>query len=154
MIRLFTSALLLTFAFTANAQNLSPELNFETAYKIQEGCLNYAKEHQQTMAIAVYNHHGELISFAKMDGAANGIAEVAKWKGLSAATYQVPTTVTKSWNVPNAPNISGVRGGLPIKTKDGFAIGGIGVSGAASTEDQNCANAGLLLAGLPSTIEE
>jgi len=34
-------------------------------------------------------------------------------------------------------------GGVPILTKDGVQIGGIGVSGATADQDESCAEAGI-----------
>jgi glc operon protein GlcG len=130
------------------AQQQKPVLNFSTAKKIMDGCIAYADSSKSNMAIAIYDAYGQLIHFAKMDGASVGVAKVAQWKGLSAATYQFSTEETSKWNVPTAPDIATVPGGLPIKTKDGFVIGGIGVSGAASSVDVKCAEAGLQAAGL------
>lgn len=129
------------------AQELKPTMNYSTAQTIVKGCIAYAQENKLTMAIAVYDAGGTLISFAKMDGTSSATGNVAQWKGLSAAKYQFATSQTASWNVPTAPDIATAAGGLPIKTKDGF-IGGVGVSGAASSVDVQCAIAGLKEAGL------
>jgi glc operon protein GlcG len=130
------------------AQQLKPVLTLSAAKKIMDGCMAYADSSKLNMAIAIYNTDAQLIYFVKMDGASVGTAKVAQWKGLSAATYQFSTEETGKWTVPNAPDIATVPGGLPIKTKDGNILGGIGVSGAASSVDVKCAEAGLKAAGL------
>jgi glc operon protein GlcG len=130
------------------AQELKPTFNFTTAKKIMEGCIAYANSNKLHMAIAIYDAYGQLIHFVKMDGTSVGTAKVAQWKGLSAATYQFSTAETATWNVPNAPDIATVPGGLTIKTVEGILIGGIGVSGAAASVDVKCAEAGLKIAGL------
>jgi glc operon protein GlcG len=135
--------LLIFLRFNTNAQDQKPSLSFTTAQKILKGCVDYAETNQLKMAIAIYDVSGQLISFARMDGASVGSAKVAQWKGLSAATYQFSTEETAKWNVPNAPDIATVPGGILIKTKEGFVIGAIGVSGAASSVDVKCAEAGL-----------
>jgi uncharacterized protein GlcG (DUF336 family) len=132
------------------AQDLKPVLNYTVAQKILSGCIAYADSAKLNMAIAVFDNDAQLISFARMTGASLGSAKVAQWKGTSAATYQYSTAQTATWNVPNAPDISTVAGGLPIFTKDGYCIGGIGVSGAASSIDAKCAEAGVKAAGLLS----
>jgi glc operon protein GlcG len=136
------------------AQQQKPVLNFSTAKKIMDGCIAYADSSKLNMAIAIYDANGQLIHFVKMDGASVGIAKVAQWKGLSAAAYQFSTEETGKWNVPTAPDIATVPGGLPIKTKEGYAIGAIGVSGAASSVDVQCAEAGLKAAGLLFLIKK
>lgn len=144
------SILFLAFflSFSSKAQDLKPSLNFSTAQKIVNGCLAFAAMNKLSMVITIYDSDGQLISFAKMDGASVGTAKVAIWKGLSAATYQYSTEETSTWNVPNAPDIATVPGGILIKTNNGAIIGAIGLSGAASSEDVKCAEAGLKAAGL------
>ncbi|WP_445452436.1 GlcG/HbpS family heme-binding protein [Flavobacterium sp. 25HG05S-40] len=123
---------------------MKPVLNFSTAQEIMNGCLEYAKSNSMNMCIAIYDTNAQLVCFAKMDGATIGSAKVAQWKGISASTYQFTTEETSKWNVPNAPDIATVPGGILIKDKDGNVIGSIGVSGSASTDDVKCAEAGLL----------
>ncbi|PHR91104.1 MAG: hypothetical protein COA69_13720 [Robiginitomaculum sp.] len=127
----------------AHAQDMAPSLNLKTAQTIRDGCLTYAKANNLSMAIAIYDAHGQLKTFTRMDGTSLGTAKAAHWKALSAATYQYTTAQTAQWNVPTAPDIATSRGGIPIKTNDGKALGGIGVSGAASSIDELCAHAGL-----------
>jgi glc operon protein GlcG len=136
-----------------HAQQLRPALNFATAKTIADGCVAYADSNKLSMVIAIYDAGGQLIHFAKMDGASAGASRAAQWKGLSAAIYQFSTEETGKWNVPTAPDIATVPGGLVIKTKEGYAIGGIGVSGAASSVDVKCAEAGLRAAGLLSPVK-
>lgn len=135
-------------ALYTHAQELRPVLNYKTAGSIIKGCIEYAESNKVTMAIAVYDASGILVSFAKMDGSSVAAGNVAQWKGLAAATYWYPTSEMREWNVPTAPDMATAAGGLPIKVKDGTAIGGVGVSGAASSVDVLCAQAGLKMAGL------
>ena len=145
-------SLLLLLSFSLVAQESRVILNYETALKIQKGCIEYAVENNVNMAIAIYDVHANLISFIRMDDATVGVSEIAKSKGLSAASYLSPTSETAKWNIDTAPNISTAEGGLPIYTKDGKPLGGIGVSGAASTVDVKCAEAGIKAAGLSQVI--
>jgi glc operon protein GlcG len=138
----------------SHAQQQKPILTFSTAKKIMDACIAYADSGKLNMAIAIYDTNGQLIHFVKMDGASVGVAKVAQWKGLSAAIYQFSTEETGKWNVPNAPDIATVPGGLVIKTKEGYIIGGIGVSGAASSVDGKCAEAGLKAAGLLPYLQD
>lgn len=138
----------LLLCLCTNAQELKPTFNFATAQKILQGCIAYADSAKLTLSIALYNRDAQLISFARMDGASLGSAKIAHWKGISAATYGASTAETGSWNVPNAPDIATIPGGLPIVLPDGTVIGGLGVSGAAASVDVTCAEAGLKAAGL------
>ncbi len=45
--------------------------------------------------------------------------------------------------IAHVPGIATFAGGLPIMTASGSQIGGIGVSGASSDEDEQCAQAGI-----------
>jgi glc operon protein GlcG len=130
------------------AQEVKPVLNFSTAKIIMQECIDYAESNKINIAVAIYDANGQLIHFIKMDGASAGTAKVAQWKGLSAAIYQFSTEETGRWNVPTAPDIATVPGGLVIKTRNGYPIGGIGVSGAAASADVRCAEAGLKAADL------
>lgn len=142
-------------ALIANAQEMAPALNLETAKTIRDGCLTYAQENNLKLVIAIYDAHGQLKIFTRMDETTLGSVKAAHWKGLSAATYQYSSAETAKWNVPTLPDIATSRGGLPMKTKDGKALGGIGVSGAVSAIDERCAEAGLLAADLmPQTNSE
>ena len=133
-----------------NAQESKPDLNFKVAQKILSGCVAYADSAKVNLAIAIFNREGQLISFGRMSGASVGVSKIAQWKGLSAATYQTSSEETGKWNVSNAPDMATIPGGIPIFTTDGNFIGGVGVSGAASSVDVNCAEAGLRAAGLRS----
>jgi glc operon protein GlcG len=139
---------------TVHAQEPKPALNFSTAQKIIAGCLAFADSGKLNMAIAVYDASAQLVAFARMDGSSVGTAKVAQWKGLSAATYQFPTEQTAKWNVPTAPDISVATGGLPIYTKEGAILGGVGVSGSAASVDAKCAEAGIKNAGMLSSVKK
>lgn len=145
-ISLSLSAFLLAMPLTSSAQEMAPVLTLEMANTIRDGCIDYAETNNLKMAIAIYDAHGNLKLFTRMDETTIGSVKAAHWKGLSAATYQYSSADTAKWNVPTLPDIATSRGGLPIKTKDGKALGGIGVSGAVSAIDERCAQAGLLAA--------
>ncbi|MEY8214376.1 MAG: heme-binding protein [Colwellia sp.] len=135
------------FLFVISSQSFSTEnvvvLDFDKAQEIQNSCIKYAKDNNLKIAIAIYDVHGNLKSFARMDGSSVGSSELAQWKGKSAAIYQYPTSESAKWNIPTAPHISIATGGIPIKSKSGITIGGIGVSGAQASIDVACAEAGL-----------
>lgn len=151
---IFITAFFILSAVTTHAQTSKPALDFTTARKVMEGCVAFADSAKLRMAVAVYDAHAQLVSFAKMDGASVGTAKVAQWKGLSASTYQYPTTQTATWNVPNAPDIATVAGGVTIYTHEGQFIGAVGVSGAAASVDAKCAEAGVIKAGLAITARK
>ena len=128
------------------AQTLRPVLDFATADAIRDHCLAYAARSGQTVAVAVFDQGGNLLSFG--NGSAPASGEVAQWKGRSAAIYLHSTRQTGSWNVPTAPLISTAEGGVPLFMPDGIGIGGVGVSGAPSSFDAECATRAAEASGL------
>jgi glc operon protein GlcG len=151
MKRIFLMLILVSSACViVRAQDLKPALNYTVAQKILLGSIAYADSAKVNMVIAIYDNDAQLMSFARMNGASIGVSKVAQWKGVSAALYQTSTAQTATWNANNAPDIATIPGGVPIFTKDGNFIGSVGVSGAASSVDVKCAEAGLRAAGLSS----
>lgn len=145
---LFTAALAL--AAPAGAQTARPALDYDTAATIRDTCLAWAKERGLTVAVAVYDESGRLITFAIMDGTPTAVAGFAQWKGRSAATVQVASKETANWgNVPDG--VATWEGGTPFFTRQGAALGGVGVSGAESADDTACGLAGIAAAGLKDT---
>jgi uncharacterized protein GlcG (DUF336 family) len=139
----FSSIILIVAAagscFLACAQTPRPVLESAIAEALGEHCQAFAGDRGTNVAVAVYDHGGNMVYFSRMDGTSVGVAEVAMWKAQSAAVYETATATTREWNVPNAPRISGARGGLPLFTDSGFSLGGIGVSGGSSEFDEECA---------------
>jgi glc operon protein GlcG len=134
------------------AQTPRPMLDYASAAAIRDGCLAWAGEREMTIAIAVYDESGRLLAFAHMDGAASAVGEFAQWKGRSAATIHVASSVTAEWG-RGPPGLATWEGGLPVFSSAGVALGGVGVSGAESADDVACARAGILAAGLKDTAE-
>lgn len=143
------AALSLTIAAPAPAQTARPTLDYATAAKIREGCLAWAAERKLTLAVAVFDESGRLITFALMDGTPTAVAGFAEWKGKSAATIHVASKETAKWG-QGAPGLASWEGGTPIFTPDGAALGGVGVSGGQSAEDSACGEAGIAAAGMAS----
>lgn len=116
--------------------------------KMNSKCLEHAGKSKYDISIAIYDQGGILLSFVQTDGAAPGVGEVARWKGTSSAFYRTATAKTAEWNIPNAPKIATIQGGLPIFSQDGKPLGGIGVSGAPAEFDEECAALATQAAGL------
>ena len=127
----------------ATAQIMRPVLSLETASRMRDTCLAWARERKLNVAIAVYDDSGRLMTFARMDGANTAVSDIAMWKGRSAATYRVASAETAKWNNPAFPGISTGGGGTPVFTADGKPLGAIGVSGAATEEDIACGEAAI-----------
>lgn len=130
----FFGLALTPFSYAENAH----QLNLKTISKMNATCLAEAKKENYDVAIAIFNQDGTLLSFTQTDGAAPATGEVARWKGLSAAHYRASTAETAKWNVPTAPNIATIQGGVAIFSKQGAALGSIAVSGAPPAFDERC----------------
>lgn len=122
--------------------------------------LQGAVAHAQTLGIAinvgVTDASGVLAGFLRMPGAFLHSVEIAIDKAYTAASFGFPTSAWKSAlandemlriGLSERPRLVIFGGGLPIL--DGNQrIGGVGVSGGSAEQDEACAHAGLLAAGL------
>lgn len=138
----------LVFCFlnsTFAADKAPTELNLELAQKIAAKAFACGKKNDWKFSIAIVNAEGNLIYFQRMDGAYFGSIDAAIDKAKSANAFQRPT---KTWaeNVKDGrlglftvKNIVAIEGGVPLKLGDKF-VGGLGLSGAHSPEDHQCAS--------------
>ena len=65
----------------AQAQDATPTMGLETAGTIVKACIEHAEANAEAVAIAVYDQHGNLRAFARMDDASAGVSDIAMWKG-------------------------------------------------------------------------
>jgi uncharacterized protein GlcG (DUF336 family) len=92
---------------------------------------------------------GELVYFEKMDGTQAASVTIAVEKGRAAARFKRPTKALQDalaaggegLRILGLPEAVPVEGGVPI-VMDGKIVGAVGVSGATSAQDGQCANAG------------
>jgi len=146
----------LTLAFCAlrmEAQMLpnpyGPPISNTDAKKAAAAALAEAAKNHWNMAVAVVDPNGTLVYYEKMDNTQLGSANVAVDKARSAALFKRPTkafqdALASGGAVMRVLGLEGavpVEGGVPI-IADGKIIGAIGVSGANSDQDGQCANAG------------
>jgi glc operon protein GlcG len=102
--------------------------------------------------IAVCDAHGDLIAFARMDGAPLSSITIAMNKAYSAARERKPSkeignaarNPEKGFDIGyfGDPRFTGWGGGLPV-WKDGRVIGAIAVSGLPQAEDIELAEMGV-----------
>ncbi|MGC2697057.1 MAG: heme-binding protein [Candidatus Angelobacter sp.] len=154
--RIFKRSVALALAFCAlnlGGQMLpnpyGPPISVESAKKAAAAALAEAVKNHWIMAVAVVDPTGTLVYYEKTDNTQIGSANVSINKARSAALYKRPT---KAFQDALASGGAGMRvlglegavpveGGVPI-IADGKIIGAIGVSGANSDQDGQCANAG------------
>lgn len=138
----------------ANALEQRPMLTLNEAKIMADACENHAgKKGWRPVNIAIVDSGGNLQLFRRQDDAFTGSVEIAQLKAKSAAKIPMSTRELGdkvAFKNPDRPHgiqyISGLvvfAGGLPIKTASGRLVGGIGVSGATSDQDEECAQAGI-----------
>jgi glc operon protein GlcG len=154
------SAIRLTIALTfalcgltsARAQMPNPygaAITVEEAKKVAAPALAEAKKNNLTVAVAIVGPGGTLIYYEKMDNTQLGSAEVAIAKARTSALFKRPSKAFQDalagggdgLRVLGLHNVTPVEGGLPL-VMEGKIVGGIGVSGATSAQDAQCAKAG------------
>ena len=123
------------------------ELTQGDCEKLMTAALAEAKRNGWIVAIAILDDGGHLLHFARMDGATPANAASAVEKGRTAAMSR---RTSGSWQeriktrpeMLKMPGILPVQGGVPILV-DGSCVGGVGVSGVQSHEDEQIAKAGI-----------
>ena len=133
-----------------------PVIDYSDAQKIIDLIVEKASEMQKSVVVAVADSHGELIAFARMDGAPISSIRIAQNKAWTAARERKPTKeIGEKVRHPEKghdiayygdPKFVGWGGGLPI-WKDGVVAGAVAVSGLSSTEDIDLATQALQLIG-------
>jgi glc operon protein GlcG len=134
---------------TAKAQVIETKnITLEAAKKIVTEAIKYAKANNAPGgAIAVVDNGGNLVYLERIDGTFAASAEVSIKKANTAALFKAPSAkLENSINGGRQALITVghtfLQGGIPIII-DGQVIGAIGVSGAASAQqDEEIAIAG------------
>ncbi len=125
-----------------------PELTLADCERIAAAALAEARRNQWNVAIAILDDGGHLLHFVRMDGATPANAAIAVEKASTAALSR---RTSGSWEerikagrtaMLKMPGILPVQGGVPILI-EGACIGGVGVSGVQSHEDEQIASAGI-----------
>jgi glc operon protein GlcG len=121
-----------------------PVIDYADANKIVYVIVQKASALQKAVVVAVVDPHGELIVFARMDGAPISSIRIAMNKAWTAARERKTTKEIgeKVRHPEKGHDIAyygderfvGWGGGIPI-WKDGAVAGAIGVSGLSSSED-------------------
>ncbi len=133
-----------------------PVLDYSEAKKIIDLITDKAAQMQKSVVVAVTDPHGELIAFARMDGAPISSIRIAANKAWTAARERKTTKeIGEKVRHPEKghdiayygdPKFVGWGGGLPL-WKDGSVAGAVAVSGLSSREDIELASLALELVG-------
>jgi glc operon protein GlcG len=124
-------------------------ISLENAKKAAAPALAEAAKNNWTVAVAIVDPGGNLVYYEKMDNTQLGSANVAIDKARSAALFKRPTkafqdALAAGGDAVRILRLQGavpVEGGIPL-VLEGKIVGAIGVSGATSAQDAQCAKAG------------
>ena len=136
-----------------------PGITAQAAAAACAAAVAHAERNGWKINVAVVDRGGNLMAFLRMPGAFIHSIDIAIDKAYTAASFGFPT---KAWmgavghdegmklGFSARPRLIVFGGGLPIKVPGNESdwIGGIGVSGASESEDEECARAGLVAIGL------
>lgn len=134
----------------------TPGISAEAAATAVQAAVRYAEAKGWKINAAVVDRSGNLMAFLRQPGAFIHSIQIAIDKAYTSASFGFPT---KAWmgaighdegmklGFAAQPRLIVFGGGLPIPAGDSW-IGGIGVSGASQTEDEECAQAALAALGL------
>src|SRR5215467_14882278 len=139
----------LTTSFAQMPNPYGGSISLENAKKAAAPALAEAEKNHWNMAVAIVDPSGNLVYYEKMDNTQLGSANVAIDKAKSAALFKRPTKALQDALAAGGDGLRILRiqgavpveGGIPL-VMDGKIVGAIGVSGAASAQDAQCAKAG------------
>ena len=123
------------------------KLTYAGANKMLAACVAKAEAMGVPQCIAIVDNGGNLLAFARMDGAKPLSIGSATRTAISAASSRAPTGgMAEGLDIRLAIATQGkllnVKGGLPIVV-DGHTIGGIGVGSGTGDQDLEVAKAGV-----------
>lgn len=126
-----------------------PSISLENARKAAAPAIAEARRNGWTVAVAIVDNGGNLVYFEKMDSTQIASSEIALDKARSAALFKRPTKALQDMLAAGGEGLRVLRlsgavpvdGGLPLLI-NGQIVGAIGVSGATSAQDGQCAQAG------------
>ena len=144
--------LLFSVAVKSSSDN-DQTLTLEIAKKMAEICEKLAVDSKwRPIVIAIYDSGGNLKLLHRQDNSFLMSLQIAKLKasssaGLPMTTRQIGDLAYKNkerdHGIEHVPGVVIFPGGVPIITKSGAHLGGIGVSGATADQDEECAKLAL-----------
>jgi uncharacterized protein GlcG (DUF336 family) len=124
-----------------------PCLTSSDVQKMMTACKAEATKNKWNVAIAIVDDGGYLLQFERMDGTSPTTPEMAIGKAVTAALTKRPSKHMEDRVKERAvflkyPYGLPIQGGVPVLYQ-GECVGGIGVSGAQSPEDEQIGEAGV-----------
>jgi uncharacterized protein GlcG (DUF336 family) len=124
------------------------ELTLDDCRKLMGAAQAEARKNSWNVVIAILDDGGHLLHLERMDGATPANAAIAVEKGRTAAMSRRSSGVWEEMIkggrtvMLKMPGILPVQGGMPVMV-DGTCVGGVGVSGVQSHQDEQIAQAGI-----------
>ena len=125
-------------------------ISLERAQAVIAASVAEAAKHDWKMNAAVVDAGGNLVAFARMDGAQLASVAISEHKARTAAIFRRETKVFESGiqggntYLVTLDGVIGSRGGIPL-VEGGKMIGAIGVSGGTGSQDEMIAKVGAAL---------
>jgi glc operon protein GlcG len=122
-------------------------ISLEKAQSAVQAAVAEANKRGWPLNVAVVDSGGNLVTFARMDGAQLASIAISEHKARVAAKYRRPTKaieegVQKGITIlMTLDDVIASRGGIPL-IEDGKLIGAIGCSGATGSQDEVVCSAG------------
>ncbi len=122
-----------------------PSVDLAEAQRIIDRGLRAARDDGGTpIVVAVADAHGDLVAFARMDGAPVRSVRIAINKAYTAARVASTTQdlarqlrdAGRDMLVYTDPAFTAFPGGTPVRLRDGTLVGAVGISGRKPEEDQ------------------
>ena len=119
-------------------------MTLDLAQRLIAAAIREAEVQGVPIAVTVVDGGGALIAFARMDGVGQMAVAVTRRKAVTATNFRAPTQfllriaegdAAIAADFAKDPGICMVAGGVPILV-NGACIGGIGVGGGRSAQDQ------------------
>ncbi|PJE11662.1 heme-binding protein [Mycobacterium sp.] len=129
-------------------------LTLARAQRVLDASLAHARSLEVAVCVAVSDRAGQLLAFARMDGAAQLSVSIAQDKAYTVAAFGgLPTHQWFDLIKDDPPLLHGIvkterlivfGGGVPVWS-DGQLAGAVGVSGGSAEQDRAIAEAGAAL---------
>ena len=115
--------------------------------KLSSAAEEFARRKAWNVTVAIVDDGGHLMHFTRMDGTTPANAEIALQKARTSALTRHPSRIWEERIAAGRLSMLGmpvlpVQGGVPIIV-EGHCLGGVGVSGVQSHEDEEVALAGI-----------
>ena len=117
-------------------------ISMDRAEALVQAAVAEAKKRNWGMNVAVVDPNGDLVAFARMDGAQLASIRISEHKARTAARYRRATVVFENavqkfgWNyILTLDDVIASRGGIPL-IEGGKIIGAIGCSGGTGSQDE------------------